>query len=138
MVVLLDTGYILALRNKDDNNLTKAKNTFGNDILTGKYGKILITDYVVDEIMTLILNRIKKKLFVEKTRDFLLKTTKIILLLIDEELFTETLNKYFSYFEQGLSFTDCTFLSLADKFQNQNFYIATFDRNLGKQLVNVV
>ena len=138
MVVLLDTGFILALRNKDDNNHTKAKDTFENNILTGKYGKILITDYVVDEIMTLILNRIKNKRFAEKTRDFLLKTTKIVLLLIDEELFTETLNKYFSYFEQGLSFTDCTFLSLADKFNNQNFYIATFDKNLGKQLVNVV
>ena len=138
MVILLDTGFILALRNKDDYNHRKAKDTFEKEILTGKYGKILITDYVVDEIMTLILNRIKSKSFAEKTKQFLLSTTKILLIFIDEEIFSETLEKYFNFFDQKLSFTDCTFISLANKFKNNNFYIATFDTNLGNLLVNVV
>ena len=138
MVIVLDTGFIMAVRNEDDENHDKAKRTFEKEIITGKFGKIIVTDYVFDETMTLILNRIKKKSFAEKTRDFLLKTKKIVFYFIDDKIFAETLENYFKYFENGLSFTDCTFISLANVFKNRSFYIATFDGNLGKLLPNVV
>ena len=138
MVIFLDTGFILALRNKDDRNHITAKDIFIKEILTGKFGKIIVTDYVVDEIMTLILNRIKNKSFATKTKNFLLSSTKIILFFIDDEIFHESMELYFNYFDQMLSFTDCTFLSLSNRFKNQNFHIATFDTNLGKLLANVV
>ena len=138
MVIVLDTGFIMAVRNEDDENHDKAKRTFEKEIITGKFGKIIVTDYVFDETMTLILNRIKKKSFAEKTRDFLLKTKKIVFYFIDDKIFAETLENYFKYFEKGLSFTDCTFISLANVFKNRSFYIATFDGNLGKLLPNVV
>ena len=138
MVIVLDTGFIMAVRNEDDENHDKAKKTFEKEILGGKFGKIIVTDYVFDETMTLILNRIKKKSFAKKTNDFILNTKKIILYFIDDKIFTQTLENYFKYFENGLSFTDCTFISLAKVFENRNFYIATFDGNLGKLLRNVV
>ena len=137
MVIFLDTGFILALRNKDDSNHIKAKDVFVKEILTGRYGKIIVTDYVIDEIMTLILNRIKIKSFATKTKEFLFNTTKIVLLFIDDEIFHDTMEIYFTYFDQRLSFTDCTFLSLSNKFNFQNVHIATFDTNLGNLLVNV-
>ena len=137
MVIFLDTGFILALRNKDDVNHIKAKDIFVKEILAGIYGKIIVTDYVADEIMTLILNRIKSKAFALKTKDFLFNTTKILFLFIDNEIFYETMELYFSYSDQKLSFTDCSFLSLSNKFKDQNFHIATFDTNLGNLLANV-
>lgn len=138
MVIFLDTGFILALRNNDDVNHSKAKDVFIKNILPGTYGKIIVTDYVADEIMTLILNRIKNKSFATKTKEFLFNTTKIILLFIDVEIFHTTMELYFAYFDQKLSFTDCTFISLSNKFKDQNFHIATFDTNLGNLLANVI
>ena len=82
MVVFLDTSFILALRNIDDENNTKATNLFKNEILKGRYGKIVVTEYVYDEIMTLIMVRIKNKEFAKKTGAFILETARIELLFI--------------------------------------------------------
>ena len=137
MVVFLDTGFILALRNKDDVNYPIAKNIYKNQILQGQYGKIIVTDYVYDEIMTLIVVRIKSSKFAKKTSKFVLNTPRITFLFITEEIFKESCVVFIKYFEQELSFTDCTFLAFRKKFP-KNFHLATFDENLAKLTPTIV
>ena len=50
----------------------KAKRIFEKELLAGIFGKIIVADYVFDETMTFILNRIKKKSFTKKTNEFIL------------------------------------------------------------------
>ena len=114
MVVFLDTGFILALRNKDDVNYPIAKNIYKNQILQGQYGKIIVTDYVYDEIMTLIVVRIKSSKFAKKTSKFVLNTPRITFLFITEEIF-----------------------AFRKKFP-KNFHLATFDENLAKLTPTIV
>lgn len=137
MVLLLDTGFILALRNENDENHKYAKELTKDKILKGLYGKIIVTDYIFDELMTLISVRIKKKDFMKKTSDFLTKSKKVLFVKISEELVWNTCEKFYQYFDQGLSFTDCTFLSIADNFKNK-CYTATFDKKLASFTTNIV
>ena len=137
MVVLLDTGFILALRNEDDTNFQHAQEIMRSRLIKKEYGRILVTDYVFDEVMTLILVRIKDKKFMRETKQFLLETKRVLSLRIPDEAFWKTVDLFSKYFDQGLSFTDCTFLSLADSFSFKT-YIATFGRKLAKFVTNVV
>ncbi|MHA1983564.1 MAG: type II toxin-antitoxin system VapC family toxin [Candidatus Hodarchaeales archaeon] len=137
MVLLLDTGFILALRNQNDENHKQAMKITEQNVLKGLYGKIVVTDYIYDELMTLISARIKQKKFMEKTSDFLLKSKMITFIKIPEEIFWNTILKFKQYFDQGLSFTDCTFLSLEENFKTK-CYAATFDKSLAKFTTNIV
>ena len=136
MVVILDTGFILALRNKNDQNHEIAINLMKNSLLKGIYGRIILTDYVYDELMTLILVRIKNKQFALDTKNFLLKSKKLTLMKITDEVFKFTLLEFERYFDQKLSFTDCTFLAL-NKIFTSNYFCATFDTTLDKLVPGV-
>ena len=60
MVVTLDTGFILALRNEDDTYYEQTVSVM-EEILKGKFGQIIVTDYVFDEVATLAMIRTKNK-----------------------------------------------------------------------------
>ena len=104
MVVFLDTGFLLALRNVDDINHSKAINAFKNEILKGKYGKIIVTDYVFNEIMTLIMVRIKNVEFAKKTSSFIINSPRVNLLFITEEIFKWSTGSFLCWPKNGLPF----------------------------------
>ena len=137
MVILLDTGFILAFRNKKDKNHISAMETMKKRIMKGEYGRAVVTDYVYDELMTLIQNRLGNKSFMEATAKFLKSSPRISFLWISEELFLNTIKKFEKYFDQRLSFTDCTFLSLAETITSK-CYVASFDETLGKFAPEIV
>jgi len=127
MVVFLDTGFILAIRNYDDINHTKATEIM-RECLSDKYGRIIVSDFVFDETVTLTLVRTHNKSLVKDIGNYILNSPRIILLHLSETEFLATWELFLKYFENGLSFTDCSLLVLGKLFES-NVYIATFDRH---------
>lgn len=127
MVVFLDTGFILAIRNYDDINHTKATEIM-RECLSDKYGRIIVSDFVFDETVTLTLVRTHNKSLVKDIGNYILNSPRIILLHLSETEFLATWELFLKYFENGLSFTDCSLLVMGKLFES-NVYIATFDRH---------
>jgi len=135
MVVFLDTGFILAIRNSDDNNHMKAAEIM-RKCLAGKFGRIIVSDFVFDETVTLTLVRTHNKNLVKDIGDFIFNSPRINLLHLSETEFLATWELFLKYFEKGLSFTDCSILVMAKLFES-NVYIATFDSHF-KGLLPVI
>ena len=127
MVIFLDTGFILAIRNSDDNNHMKAAELM-KECLAGKFGRIIVSDFVFDETVTLTLVRTYNKTLVKDIGDFIFNSPRINLLHLSETEFLATWELFLKYFEKGLSFTDCSILVMAKLFES-NVYIATFDNH---------
>ncbi len=125
MVIFLDTGFILAIRNSDDNNHMKAAELM-KECLAGKFGRIIVSDFVFDETVTLTLVRTHNKNLVKDIGEFIFNSPRINLLHLSETEFLATWELFLKYFEKGLSFTDCSILVMAKLFES-NVYIATFD-----------
>ena len=125
MVVFLDTGFILAIRNSDDINHIKATKIM-KECLSGKFGRIIVSNFVFDETVTLTLVRTHNKNLVKDIGDYILNSPRINLLHLSETEFLATWELFLRYFENGLSFTDCSLLVMAKLFES-NVYIATFD-----------
>ena len=135
MVVFLDTGFILAIRNSDDNYHAKAAEMM-KDCLSGKFGKIIVSNFVFDETVTLTLVRTHNKNLVEDIGNYILNSPRINVLHLSQAEFLATWEIFLKYFEKGLSFTDCSILVMAKLFES-NVYIATFDSTF-KGLIPVI
>ena len=135
MVIFLDTGFILAIRNQDDINHSKAIKIM-KECLSGNFGKIIVSNFVFDETATLTLVRTHDKNLVKDIGDFILNSPRIHLLHLNETEFIATWELFLKYFEKGLSFTDCSLLVMAKLFES-NVYIATFDKHF-KGLLSVI
>ena len=135
MVVIIDTGFLLALRNDKDDFHNIAKNVMRN-MLQNKFGTIIISDYVFDETMTLAMVRTNQINLVRDIEDYIFKSKRIRFQFIDEKQFNNSRKLFIKYFDHRLSFTDCTILSLFQSFPEPNF-IATLEEPLRK-LVTLV
>ena len=135
MVVFLDTSFILAVRNSDDNNHTKATRIM-KDCLSGKFGRIIVSNFVFDETVTLTLVRTHNKDLVKDIGNYIFNSSRIHLLHLSETEFLATWELFLKYFEKGLSFTDCSILVMAKLFES-NVFIATFDSHF-KGLISVI
>lgn len=135
MVVFLDTGFILAIRNSDDTYHAKATEIM-KDCLSGKFGKIIVSNFVFDETVTLTLVRTHNKELVEDISNYIFNSPRIKLLHLSETEFLATWELFLKYFENGLSFTDCSILVMSKLFES-NVYIATFDSHF-KGLIPVI
>ena len=125
MVVLLDTGFILAVRNKDDMNHETAKRLMG-DCLSGKFGQILVLNLVFNETATLTLMRTHNIQLIKDIGRYILDSPRIKMIHLSEIEFLETWELFLKYFDQELSFTDCSLITLSTLFE-QEALIATFD-----------
>ena len=135
MVVLLDTGFILAVRNSDDINHHRATEIM-KDCLSGKFGRIIVSNFVFDETATLTLVRTHNKDLVTDIGEFILNSPRINLLHLNETEFLATWELFLKYFDDRLSFTDCSLLVMAKLF-GSNVYLATFDSHF-KGLLTVL
>jgi len=127
VVVFLDTGFILAIRNSDDINHVKAVEIM-KKCLSGKFGRIIVSNFVFDETVTLTLVRTRNKNLVKDIGDYIFNSTRIHLLHLSETEFLATWDIFLKFFDKGLSFTDCSILVMA-KLVESNVYIATFDNH---------
>ena len=132
MVVILDTGFIVALRNKDDDFHSQAVEMM-KTVLKGVYGSIIVNDYVFNESMTLTMVRTGKLSLVKDIGKYIIKSERISLVNIDQDLFSLTWELFLKYFDHKLSFTDCSILALSTLYESPCF-VATYE----KPLMNLV
>jgi predicted nucleic acid-binding protein len=113
--ILLDTGFFVALGNKDDANYSRA-NELLDDLLGGKWGTRITSDYVLDEAITVTWVRTKRKELVSQVYEYIFGKEAICLLQpFPKELISEAWDIFQKYSEPKrlLSFTDCTLLAYA-------------------------
>lgn len=104
MEIFLDTSFLVAFYNKKDKNHSKARRLIPE---ADKHTGFVISDYVFDEILTVLLARGGKPLSVEAGRK-ILEDERIDILQIDEHVFEKAWLVYQSFLDKEWSFTDCT------------------------------
>ena len=121
-MIILDSNIWISLFVEYDSNHQKAKN------IIKKLGnkKVLITEYIILEVTTVILNKINR----EKAAGFLeyILNHNQIDLLQDDKVFNQTVQKFKEPLSD-LSFVDISLLYLSKKYQ-----IISFDKKLNNQI----
>ncbi|MFW9875196.1 MAG: type II toxin-antitoxin system VapC family toxin [Candidatus Thorarchaeota archaeon] len=126
MVVFLDTGFLLAVKNRDDKNFEIAQ-SWMKRFLKNEFGEVITSTLVFNELVTLALVRIKRPDFAINLGNYILKSRKIKLISLTDDDFKNSWETFQKYKEKKLSFTDCAILTHCTRF-NCNF-LATFDNH---------
>ena len=114
MRVFVDTGVFVAFHNTRDTNHSRALELV-RSIVDGELGTAYTSDYVFDEAVTTALVRTRRPenalavgrmILGELTAPFL------AILRLDDEAFKEAWRLFPQYAGRGLSFTDCSSLTL--------------------------
>ncbi len=127
-MILLDTSLIIAYSNKADMQHKRAVHVF-DDIDSGMYGTPAITDYIFDEVVTVMLARTKNFKTVVQTGEKLLAST--LFFKLDSEIFGLSWDIFKAQEKMRLSFTDCSILATCRV--NRINTIATFDKALNEE-----
>jgi len=104
MELFADTSFLVAVYNEKDKNHIQAKQFFSeseNQIL------YVISDYIFDEILTVVLVRAGKFLSVQ-TGEKILADDRIHIVQVDEDVFEKSWLIYRMFKDKHWSFTDCT------------------------------
>lgn len=133
-MIILDTSFIVAFYNTRDENHQKAVGLM-QDIINGKYGRLYVTDYIFDEIVTVIFIRLKNLSKTVKIGEIIKKSTELL------EVERPDFENAWEFFKKQkmttFSFTDCTTLEIMKRKDINN--IATFDKDFKKiKEVNVI
>ncbi len=124
MGIFLDTGILVAIRNADDKRHKRSKNlmekALGND-----FGTIYSSDYIIDEATTLALVRTGDATIAIDVGKYVINSPRIKILQVTRKCYQATWEKFKSLSEEGLSFTDCSTLSLMEK--NRIDKVMSFD-----------
>ena len=104
MEIFLDTSFLVVFNNKRDKNHSKARRLISD---ADKSTVFVISDYVFDEILTVLLVRGGKSMSVEAGRK-ILEDEMVDILQIDEDIFEKAWLVYQSFLDKEWSFTDCT------------------------------
>jgi len=125
MAVFIDSSVLCAFANERDVHHKNAVKIF-EDVIHGKYGKPITTDYIFDEIMSVTIRRTNRRTAV------LLGTTllnsEIFIAKIDAGAFQKAWELFKDVTE--FNFTDCTILSFMKSFEIKK--LATFDKAFKK------
>jgi predicted nucleic acid-binding protein len=112
-LILVDTGVIAAFYNSRDEHHSRSLILL-NNLRQGKYGTGILTDYVLDETVTLLYVRSKKADVALQAGEVIIteKLGKFLPMTLD--LIKKTWDKYQKFIDKGLSFTDCSLLTMAE------------------------
>ena len=124
----MDTDFLVAYWNPDEPRHQDAETLF-EDLRTGKRGHLFVTDYVVDEAVTLAMRRARSPEVPRAFLRFLLglpPAARIFgLVHIGPDLFHAAVQRFLQLSSRGLSFTDCASLEVLSELRIDA--IATFD-----------
>lgn len=128
MAVFLDTGFLVALHNAQDEHREKAV-AIAKRIANGDYGQAVTSDYIVDEGTTLVFARTKNRnLSVVFLKESLQSGEFFTIEKVTPEDFKAAVQEYLRY--DRFSFTDCSILALMARKRIR--YLATFDSEFAK------
>ncbi|MDA8143992.1 MAG: PIN domain-containing protein [Thermoplasmatales archaeon] len=122
-MIFLDTSVFVSYLVEKDSNHPRAVELV-NEIVSGKHGSAVTSDYVFDETVTVVLVR-SKSLDIAVTAGGLIKES-IAMIMIDEDIFENSWMMFKNQESTRFSFTDCTILTLVR--ENHIGKIATFDK----------
>lgn len=105
--IFCDTSFLFALRNREDPLHGRARQVLQERILEF-YPSVsfVITDYIFDEAVTLMMKRESKAMAIETAR--FLSGPDFRLAFIGERLFQKAVEIFAQYGDKRWSFTDCT------------------------------
>src|SRR3989338_4808594 len=121
MAIFIDASVLCAYANKIDVHHNPSKIII-EDIISKKYGAPIITDYIFDEVVTVVLRRAGKKIATDVGKALL--NSEIIISKVDEAVFLEGFRIFQA--NDNLSFADCTNIAFMRIFGIDK--IATFDK----------
>jgi len=133
MSVLLDTSALIAARNADDKNHLQTIGIMAH-ALQGEYGKVLVSDYIFDEAVTLAYIRTGSKRFAHDIGRFA-RAKPIIFRFIEPIDFDRAWELYQQYEDKRISFTDCTNIALMERLKIETLFTLDSDFN---GLVNLI
>lgn len=126
-MIFLDSSFLIAYKIENDVHHQKAK-ILMEKIIKNEFGKPIISDYIFDEVITVIFGKSKSHELAIETGKELINSFNIIN--IEESLFKESWNEFIKQKETKFSFTDCSILALMNAHKIQN--LATFDEEFNK------
>jgi predicted nucleic acid-binding protein len=125
--LILDTSFIIALNDAGDFNYKNAS-SLKIRIKDKEFGQCYISDYIFDELITLMRAKAINPNKIKDIGDSLLADETIELLKVDTEIFLQSWGLFKK--SSNLSFTDCTTTVLAKEFGIKN--VASFDSGFDK------
>ena len=126
MSVFIDTNIFAAAKLKNDFDHKHGRKLL-EDALLGKYGQVFTSDYIFDEVMTLLLIRTKNHKLIYEYGNSILLSDIIDIIKINDEIFESAWKKFGMLKDKVLSFTDCTTMAVIDELRINN--IMSFDRH---------
>ena len=125
-MILLDTSFIVAYLNTADQNHGKAM-AINEKLDRGDHGAVAITDFIFDEVMTVMLNKIKDARKASSEGDKLLGMQ---FFKVDAFVFERTREIFKNQTGHRLSFTDCSTIAVSEIHAIPK--LATFDEEFKK------
>src|SRR3990172_961928 len=144
-LMFFDSSFLYSFASRNDPHHTKSIQ-FLEHALSGTYGQLCVSNYIVDEVLT--LSRVRTKtcqcgkeisILLSKEKEGKKLFSEIV---IGRELVEKTNSIYWQYCSIGLSFTDCSTLAIRDMMeerglQRKDFHLATYAREF-QGLLHVV
>jgi len=124
LAVFVDTGVFVALRNADDELHARSKQLM-KKALKGKFGRAYTSDYIIDEAVTTALVRTRRHDLAVDIGKYIIETPRITKLWTTKDTFDTAWQKFKTFKDKPLSFSDCTSLALMEK--NRIKQIMSFD-----------
>ncbi|HGJ65099.1 TPA: PIN domain-containing protein [bacterium] len=113
--IFLDTSFLFAYYNADDEDHDEAVSL--SIYLSQNNIVCVISDYIIDELLTLLSSRVGKSKAIKLCNDLIddIKDGFFILIYIDYDIFNETLRTFIQFKDKERSFTDCTSYTIIKK-----------------------
>ena len=124
LAVFIDTGVFVALRNADDELHIRSKQLI-KKALKGEFGRVYTSDYVIDEAVTTALVRTRRHDLAVDIGKYIIESPRITKLWTAKDAFDVSWQKFKTFKDKPLSFTDCASLALMEK--NHIKQIMSFD-----------
>ncbi len=129
MTVLIDTDVLVSFISVRERDHTAAV-AIMKAALAGRWGTPYTTDYIIDESLTLLMARRARLDAADRLLALVLprgpsSPVPILPMRVSDAAFSESIRLFRRHFDRGLSFTDCTTLSVAS--ERRVPQVASFD-----------
>jgi uncharacterized protein len=131
-LIFVDTSAWYALKATDDRFHGDAV-TFYDALATGRYGSLVVSDYVLDETATLLMDT-KGGRMATGFLDEALSSKSVRVIWVDPDLFQEAVKSFKTGSDRRWSFTDCTSFQLMHRLKIADAF--AFDRHFNEAGLN--